>query len=128
MVERKTIAQIHGWLLRNFTERGYNFVIEPEDFGGEMFPVVRITPNTRWYDDFIFTFILDNYEPKYPDSSDIDFGDHVTVDLESIDYYFHDEMKRYWEWFYNNKKKDKDAVLWETAMNIYDANRERFDW
>lgn len=120
MVERKTIAQIHGWLLRNFTERGYNFVIELENFCGEMFPVVRVTLNTRYYDDFIFTFILDNYEPKYLDSIDIDFGDHVTVDLENIDYYFHDEIKRYWEWFYNknNKKKDKDIILWETAMNI----------
>lgn len=90
MEERVSLAKVKTWGLENFITHGYNFIIRMESFGDMRCPVIHIGNS-----EFDFPIVLDNYEPKYSDSDDWDFGDKVIVDFEIFDKIFHEELKKF---------------------------------
>lgn len=97
MEERVSLAQVKNWGWRNFIEHGYDFIIRMESFGDMRCPVIHISLTRCGHPKFDFPIVLDNYEPKYPDSNDWDFGDKVIVDFYMFDKIFHEELKKFWK-------------------------------
>ena len=91
MIERVSLAQVKNWGMENFY--GYDFIIQLETFGSEIFPVIHIRYRGKG-PKFDFPIILEEYEPKDPNSSEFNYGDKVTVDFELFEKTFRKELRK----------------------------------
>lgn len=98
MVERVSLARVQRWGCCNFVDLGYDFDIRMESFGDTKFPVVHISLTRRKKLQCDFPIVLDNYEPKHPDSDDWDYGDKVIIDFDLVARTFDEEIRK----FYND--------------------------
>lgn len=94
MIERVTLAQVKNWGMREFY--GYDFIIQLETFGSEVLPVIHIRRISRGLISFDFPIVLEEYEPKDPNSSEFNYGDKVTVDFELFEKTFREEIRKFW--------------------------------
>lgn len=95
MIKRVTLAQVKNWGMREFY--GYNFIIQLETFGGAVLPVIHIrSACSGTLPGFDFPIILEEYEPKDPNSSEFNYGDKVTVDFELFEKVFRKELRKFW--------------------------------
>ena len=92
MIERVSLAQVKNWGMEEFY--GYDFIIQLETFGSEVLPVIHIRGFSRNLINFDFPIILEEYEPKDPNSSEFNYGDKVTVDFELFEKIFRKEMRK----------------------------------
>lgn len=94
MIERVSLAQVNNWGMREFY--GYDFIIQLEKFGDEVLPVIHIRCVGGTLPDIDFPIVLEEYEPKDPNSSEFNYGDKVTVDFELFEKTFRKEMRKFW--------------------------------
>jgi hypothetical protein len=94
MIERVSIAQVKNWGMKEFVDYGYDFIIQLERFGDEVLPVIHIRNVRSDLIKFDFPIILEEYEPKDPNSSEFNYGDKVTVDFELFEKIFREEKRK----------------------------------
>lgn len=93
MIERVSLAQVKNWGMEKFY--GYEFIIQLEPVGYEVLPAIHIRSISRNLVNFDFPIILEEYEPKNPNSSEFNYGDKVTVDFELFEKTFRKEMRKW---------------------------------
>lgn len=107
MEERVSLAKVKVWGYHKFINHGYDFDIRMQSFGNSRCPVIHISEPSGGEPQWDFPIILDNYKPKHPDSDDWDDADKVLIDLDLVERTFHEEIRKFYQDYYNKERKEE---------------------